>query len=141
MHSIRLHVTCAMAAGSLLHGCASMTVIHTVPEGAKVYADGEFKGQTPYSYSDQKIVGSTTHLRLVKDGYQETNAALQRNEEFSVGACIGGALVLVPFLWSMNYKPEHRYELVLAQQQSTPVQRQSTEAPPPAPSRAADAGQ
>ena len=49
--------------------------------------------------------------------------------------------MLVPFLWIMNYKAEHRYELVLAQQQSTPVQRQSTEAPPPAPSRAADAGQ
>jgi hypothetical protein len=37
--------------------------------------------------------------------------AIQRNEQFSVGACIGGVLVLVPFLWIMGYKPDHTYEL------------------------------
>jgi len=107
----------------MLQACASMTIIHSAPEGAKLYIDGEPKGNTPYSYSDQKIVGSSTHIRLVKDGYQDTNASLQRNEEFSVGACIGGVLVLVPFLWIMNYRPEHTYEL-------TPLSRAQAELPP-----------
>jgi hypothetical protein len=39
---------------------------------------------------------------------------ITRNEQFSVGACIGGVLVLVPFLWIMEYKPEHSYELTPA---------------------------
>lgn len=132
MHSTSLRFSSLFAVANLLHGCASMTIIHSEPEGAKVYADGELKGTTPLSYSDTKIVGSTTHLRLVKDGYQETSVALQRNEEFSVGACIGGVLVLVPFLWIMNYKPEHRYEL-------TPLPPRSAEALPPIPFRLADA--
>jgi hypothetical protein len=57
---------CAVTAASMLHACASSTVIHSRPEGAKLYMDGEFKGNTPFTYSDQKIVGSTSHIRLVK---------------------------------------------------------------------------
>jgi hypothetical protein len=57
--------------------------------------------------------------------------ALSRNEEFNVGACIGGVLVLFPFLWIMNYKPEHTYEL-------TPLQSQSAADLPPIPLRLAE---
>ena len=108
-----------------------MTVIHSQPEGAKLYIDGEVHGKTPYSYSDTKIVGSSTHIRMVMDGYEDTNVVLQRNEEFSVGACIGGVLILFPFLWIMGYKAEHRYEL-------TPL-RQRAEELPPIPLRLAEA--
>jgi PEGA domain-containing protein len=105
-------------------GCASTTIIKTSPPGAKVYLDGEMVGRTPYTMTDTKIVGSTTHVRLELEGYESYTASVSRNEQFSVGACIGGVLVLVPFLWIMDYKPEHSYEL-------TPLKQ-----PPPAASRA-----
>ena len=124
MHSLRVRVSCALVAGVYLHACASATVIHSVPEGAKLYADGEYKGVTPYAYSDTKIVGSTTQLRLVMEGYQEAVVSLQRNEQFSPGACFCGVLFFFPFLWIMSYRAEHRYEL-------TPLQPRTDYALPP----------
>jgi hypothetical protein len=92
-------------------GCASSTLIKSTPPGAKVYLDGELVGNTPHTMTDTKIVGSTTHVRLELEGYETFSASISRNEEFDVGACIGGVFVLVPFLWIEKYKPEHNYEL------------------------------
>ncbi len=73
--------------------------------------DGSLKGITPYSYSDTKIVGSTTSIKLTLDGYSDFNGVLTRSERVDVGALIGGIFVLVPFLWIMDYDPDHTYEL------------------------------
>lgn len=110
-------------------GCVSTTLIKSAPPGAKVYLDGEMVGRTPYTMSDTKIVGSTTHVRLELEGYEPYTASISRNEEFSPGACIGGVLVLFPFLWIMSYKPEHNYELSPAR----PAARTSCCPPPMSP--------
>ncbi len=91
--------------------CASTTIINSSPSGAKLYIDGAPVGRTPYTYTDTKIVGSTTMIRLKKPGCQTVNTVISRSESFSVGACIGGAFVLVPFLWIMGYNPSRNYEL------------------------------
>jgi hypothetical protein len=104
-------------------GCASTTVIKSMPSGAKVYLDGEVAGTTPFAMTDTKIVGSVTRVRLVLDGYQPLETVITRNEQFDVGACIGGALVLVPWLWIMGYKPDHTYELSPLQASLGPVPR------------------
>jgi hypothetical protein len=92
-------------------GCASATVIQSQPTGAKVYLDGQVGGNTPYTMSDTKMVGSSTQIRLEYPGYQSFNTVISRNEEFDPLACIGGVFALVPFLWVMKYKPVHTYEL------------------------------
>lgn len=92
-----------------LAACSSSTVIQTNVPGARVYLDGAYVGTTPYVMSDTKIVGSTTQVRIEAPGYQPVNAIITRSEDFSVGACIGGVLVLVPFLWIMGYNPSHTY--------------------------------
>jgi hypothetical protein len=79
--------------------------------GARLYLNGEPVGNTPYTMTDTKIVGSATAVRLEMPGYATTDAIIQRNEDFDVGACIGGVFVLVPFLWIMGYKPTHTFEL------------------------------
>lgn len=73
--------------------------------------DEEFVGSTPYLHKDTKIVGSTSALRLEKEGYTPFLASLTRNEEVDVGALIGGLFVTIPFLWIMKYKPSRTYEL------------------------------
>jgi hypothetical protein len=98
----------------MVAACSSTTMIRSNVPGAKVYLNGEFVGQTPYPMTDTKIVGSATQVRIEAPGYHPTNAVITRNEQFSVGACIGGVLVLVPFLWIMEYKPDRFYELVPA---------------------------
>lgn len=95
----------------LFASCSSTTLIQSEPSGANVYMNGEYKGVTPYSYSDTKIVGSTTEVRLEKEGYEPLNTMLSRNESADVGAIIGGFFFLFPFLWTMKYNPVHTYEL------------------------------
>ncbi len=100
-------------------GCTSTTIIRSEPSGANVYIDGSKMGKTPYTYSDTKIVGSTTHLKLKLEGYEEFDTIFRRDEEFQVGPCIGGAFLLVPWLWIMGYRPEHAYELTPESQRNT----------------------
>jgi hypothetical protein len=106
-----LRVVAAATAAVLAGGCVSTTVIKSQPPGAKVYLDGAFVGQTPYEMSDTKIVGSITHVKLHLEGYAESNVLISRNERFDAGACLGGVLVLFPFLWIQGYNPEHVYEM------------------------------
>ena len=100
-----------MSSVFLFSSCASSTLIQSNPNGAKLYMGGEYVGITPYNYSDTKIAGSKTPVRLVMEGYQEFNVVLNRNEKASAGAIIGGIFLLVPFLWTTEYKPMHTYEL------------------------------
>lgn len=103
---------------SLVAGCASTTVIRTEPSDATLYIDGSKTGKTPYSYSDTKITGSTTSIRISKEGYEDFQTVLVRNEQVDAGAIVGGLFFWVPFLWVMGYKPEHTYEM-------TPLKRDS----------------
>lgn len=100
-----------MAFSILLSSCASSTMIESIPNGASLYMDGEKVGTTPYLYKDTKIVGSSTEIRLEREGYETFRTSLVRNEEADAGAIVGGIFLLVPFLWTMKYKPTHTYEL------------------------------
>lgn len=93
-------------------GCSSTTVINSEPSGANLYMNGEKVGTTPYAHTDRKIIGATTIVTLKKEGHDDFTTSFSRNEEISVGAIIGGFLVLVPFLWTMEYKPVRNYEMV-----------------------------
>lgn len=114
-------VSLLLASSILLTSCASTTIIQTTPTGAKVYLNGEQVGTTPYTHQDTKIVGSTTSVKLEKEGYEPFNTAFSRDEEVDVGAIIGGFFVLVPFLWTMKYKPTHTYELTLSSANKQPI--------------------
>ncbi|MGI6571973.1 MAG: PEGA domain-containing protein [Fermentimonas sp.] len=107
-----------LAFSVLFASCASTTLIQTEPSGAKVYMNEEYKGVTPLSYSDTKIVGSITSVRFEKEGYETLYTTLTRNERADVGAIIGGIFFLFPFLWTMQYNPTHMYELRPLQQAS-----------------------
>jgi len=100
-----------MVLSLLFMSCASTTTINSVPQGAKVYIDGQPVGRTPYIYSDTKIVLSETSIRLVKDGYRPFNTYMYRDEKADVGAIVGGFFFVVPFLWTLEYNPVHTYEL------------------------------
>lgn len=106
MRKYNVGVISFILAGSLLlASCSSTTMINSSPSGAKVYLNGEAVGTTPYKHSDTKIVGSYTAVKLEKEGYKPFYAGFSRSEEADVGAIIGGIFVLVPFLWTMKYKP------------------------------------
>lgn len=107
-----LKVTSIFCAALMLYSsCASTTLIQSDPPGAALYVDDMKVGETPYTYSDTKIVGAKTTIKMKKEGYKELNTLMTRNEKLAVGALIGGILVLVPFLWIMEYDENRTYEL------------------------------
>ncbi len=95
----------------LFSSCSSWTMIQSIPSGAKVYLDSEYAGTTPYLMEDMKISWSSTRVELKEEGYENFRTTLTKDEEVNVGAIIGGLFVWVPFLWVMDYKPTHTYEL------------------------------
>lgn len=94
----------------MIVGCSSTTTIMSTDKDAKIYIDGEFKGKGTVTHTDTKIVGSTTSVRMAKEGCESQFYTFSRNEEFDAGACAGGVFLLVPFLWIQKYKPVHTYE-------------------------------
>ena len=95
----------------LFTSCASTTTINSTPSNASIYIDGELIGTTPFTHSDTKIVGSTTTIKLEKEGYRDLNTSISRSEEADIGAIIGGCFFLIPFLWTMKYRAVHSYTL------------------------------
>ena len=96
---------------SLLSGCASKTMLITIPEGAKVYVNEEYYGESPAEYSDRRVIGSRNEVRFELNGYQTKVVYFHKDEKMNLVAAIGAVAVLVPILWVMDYKAEHRYEL------------------------------
>lgn len=119
----------ALAVVVLFSGCASSTMINSTPAGAKVYINGESVGTTPYLYTDTKVLGSVINVDLVKEGYEPLYTSFTRSEQVNAGAIVGGFFFLFPFLWTMEYKPTHNYELVplAATNQDTQVQSEQTQ--------------
>lgn len=107
-------VICLVLIQFVTVGCASKTMITSEPEGAEVYIDNVRKGVTPLSYSDTAAAGSSKQLVLKKEGYKEFRTVI-RKSEFQVGPCIGGALVLFPFIWVLGYPEEHGFTLEKAE--------------------------
>ncbi|MDR2927257.1 MAG: PEGA domain-containing protein [Cytophagaceae bacterium] len=121
-------ISVSLAGAILFTSCASTTMIQSNPSGAKVYLNGEPVGTTPYSHTDTKIVGSTTTVKLEKEGYEPLNTSFSRDEEVDAGAIIGGVFVWIPFLWTMKYKPTHTYELTPSSNAKQPKNQPQTRA-------------
>lgn len=101
----------------LISACTSTTMLKSTPSGAKFYANGQYLGEGPVSYSDKKPVGSTTVIEVKKPGFQDKTLTISRSEELNVGALVGGILLsptligLLFFVWIMDYKPYHVVDL------------------------------
>ena len=94
----------------ILQSCSSTTLISSNDKDVKIYVDGMYVGKGSFTYSDTKIVGSSTSVMFKKDGCEDFTTIFTRSEEFDAGACAGGVFTLVPFLWIEKYRPVHNYE-------------------------------
>lgn len=125
LYSIRV-TALSMAVILFLSSCSSSTIIRSEPPGARVYLNGQEVGKTPYTMTDEKIVGSKTILDLKLEGYEPFYTTIIRNEDLDVGALIGGIFVWIPLLWIMKYQPDHKYQLI---EKLTPAKQFQNEFP------------
>jgi hypothetical protein len=119
-----------------LFGCASATIIKSNPSGAKLYLDGQLKGETPYTYADRAAAGTMRTVTLKKEGYKDFIGHIKR-EQLSVGALIGGILILIPFIWVLEYPSQYTFEMekpltdLPTKPQVTPPEKPTTSIPVP----------
>ncbi len=97
-----------------LTSCSSTTRIESYPSDAKVYVDGALKGTTPYDYKDFAVSGAIKQIEIKKEGYEDFQATLKKNERAHGWAIVGGIFLLFPFIWVVQYEKEHNYELTPA---------------------------
>lgn len=104
-----------LAALVLFASCESVTLIQSDPSGAGLYVNGAYRGVTPYSYADEKIIHTDTYFTLRKEGYEDLNFVLSRNEEIETGPFYGGFLTMgFLWLWVLGYEDTHSYVLTPA---------------------------
>ena len=96
--------------GALGLSCSTTTTIRSVPEGAKVYLDGEYRGDTPLSLTlPDGTDNGYRHLRLEKPGYKSSETQISRRQDGVRLIC--GYFCLVPLLWM--YKWDESYSVPL----------------------------
>ena len=72
-------VASSLLALFVLSGCAQTVRIATEPEGADVYVNNIFVGQSPTQYRTTTGMPDTAYVRLEKRGYKEVkNATIDR---------------------------------------------------------------
>jgi hypothetical protein len=96
---------------NLAFGCTSKTMLITNPPGAKVYVNEEYYGESPAEYGDRRTVLASNEVRFELDGYQTKVAHFSKDERMNFLVAIAAYALIVPILWVMDYKSEHRYEL------------------------------
>jgi hypothetical protein len=117
-----------------LFGCASSTLIKSNPPGAKLYLEGQLKGETPYTYADRAAAGTMRTVNLKKEGHKDFTGHIKR-EQLSVGALIGGIFLLIPLIWILEYPPEYTFEMeklltdLPTKPQVTPPEKPATSTP------------
>ncbi len=114
--------------------CTSTTTLNSVPVGAALYLNGQYVGQTPYVYSDSKVWGERTNIRLTHDGYADMNGVISRDERFTPLSFLRFcSIAFAP--WTKEYDESHTWRLLQidsSKEVEVPVQDAATPAPPAA---------
>lgn len=111
------YITFAIIPALLFCSCSSSMKIDSDPQGARVYINREYKGDTPYVYTDKKVFWTELDVTLKKENYKDFNILIRKNEGDINTKAGCGALVCLPIwglpfvLWVFDYPAEKKYEL------------------------------
>lgn len=116
---------------SLLGACSTTATINTVPQGAKVWVRGEYRGRTPIEVKlEDGTYASATYVKLAKKGFRPAEVKLKPT--WSPGFLVLNVLLFLPtfggsvYLCMLNCKT-HDWNY------SFPLEPASTPPPPPEP--------
>lgn len=92
----------------ILFGCASSTVIKTIPNGVKIKQGSEMKGVTPYDYWDRSPSFAIQKFTLQKDGYKDKEITITK-DSFYVSRIFFPPVLAWP--WMFGYQDSYFFEL------------------------------
>ncbi len=94
-----------------LGACSHTAQITTEPEGADIWVNGIYIGQTPTHYESRSGTPATYYVRIEKEGYKPIKAA---TIESSYRADISLALLIlaiVPYFFSARLEDQYKFDL------------------------------
>lgn len=92
----------------ILFGCASSTLIRTIPDGAKVKQGSVVVGVTPYDYWDRRLSFTDKTFTLQLDGYKDKEVTITKNI-FYVSRIFFPPVLAWP--WMFGYPDLYYFEL------------------------------
>lgn len=92
-----------------LAGCTTLVRIESEPDDAKIYINGQPRGETPLSVELSNFAFNQYDIRLEKDGFEDVHARLAK--EFKVGPFIGGLFLWPTLLWIYGPMDYQAFEL------------------------------
>lgn len=110
--SLRTRITVFLLGATLVFaGCAQTSRISSDPEGAKVYINGVYVGDTPCVYRYRSGLPETYILEVRKDGYKTiTNATIDRTLRADVSLVLL-LLAIVPYFFSARLEEQYVFAL------------------------------
>lgn len=105
-------VAVAMAASLLFVGCAQTCRINTNPEGAKIYINGIYIGDSPSAvYKYRSGLPETYIVEIRKEGYKPlVNATIDRTLRADASLLLL-LLVIVPYFFSARLEDQYLFQL------------------------------
>ena len=111
-------VPMALVALALSSACAHDVTIKSTPPGAKVFIDGEERGQTPLAMEEENGFFEQREVRVELEGHQTIETTIVQSEP--VWGCVAPSLCLGPFTFctsclGLRYATKYaeEYEIVL----------------------------
>lgn len=108
----------AVSAFVFASGCAHDVTIKSNPPGAKVFIDGEERGETPLSFEEENGFFEQREVRVELEDYQTIETTIVQSEP--VWACAAPSVCLGPFTFCISClglryatKYAEEYEIVL----------------------------
>ena len=92
----------------ILSGCASSTVIKTIPDGAMVKQGDQLVGITPYDLWDRSLSFSTTTYTLQMDGYKDREITITKDVLY-IHRLLFPPILALP--WMFGYPIGYYFEL------------------------------
>ena len=86
-------------------GCASTTVLHSIPEGARVMDGTKELGKTPYTITDSEswLIGKAPKVTLKHDGFKDATVEVKRDVYVTPLNIVGLCLCFPTFAFSPGY--------------------------------------
>lgn len=95
----------------LLVACATSTRFNTTPEGAKVYINGDYIGDSPVTLDDTKSLPKRVHIQVRHEGYKELDMYIDKRADY-----LNMILSIFPYtapivFWGYTLEDKYRFDL------------------------------
>ena len=95
-------VVCLLVSLILLPACSSSILISSSPNGADVFVNGDYVGETPMRHWDSEPSGNLLNVRIEKDGYADLNTDIEKRGRVNFMALMF-CWLLFPLAWLEKY--------------------------------------